>query len=113
MLITRRDQIAPEFKRRYKEMCEELGVDILPKEESWALSEWYRQEHIRFVENERKIEAKERAKEYQQKRDIEAWKVGEKKIIAPQDRICPCGNPLVKKPGPGRWPTKCATCKGK
>lgn len=35
-------------------------------------------------------------------------------IADPSGRVtreCACGAPLVKKPGPGRWPTRCADCR--
>lgn len=108
MEITERSQIDPEYKRRYRERCGELGVRQLPDDEYWKLSEWYKQQHMRFVNEYKKEEEKEKQAEQRVNRAIREGK----KIIADADRVCrDCGDPLTKKPGRGRWPVRCEECK--
>lgn len=108
--ITRRDQIGPEYKRRYLARATELGVHMLPWDEFWTISEWAKNEHRKFVEMNKKEEEKEKQQEQRVNRAIKEGK----RIIADVDRLCrDCGKQLSKKPGRGRWPVKCPPCKEK
>lgn len=108
--ITSRNQIGPEYKRRYLKRAEELGVFSLPWDEFWTISEWAKNEHRKFIEEDKKVEAVEKQQEQRINRAIKEGKP----VIADADRTCrDCGKQLTKKPGRGRWPVKCPECKEK
>lgn len=85
--------IGKEYKRRYKEKAEELGVEMLPWDEFWKISEWAKNEYRKHID----ARGKGKSEEPVQTGDIKCEK---------------CGDIFPKIKQRGRPPKKCPACRG-
>lgn len=122
------EEIATEYRRRYVELAGGPGRSVgVSNPKYWELEAWYSAQH---AANAIPLEPPVKTAKVLAPRPPEATVVQQVDKVrdalnlpAPSrkaspaapalsgPRLCSCGNEIVKKPGRGRYPLKCLSCK--
>lgn len=110
-------EISAEYVSRYHVLTEQVGRRLgVNDPQFWELENWYMREHQTLISarpvirEERPVKAVKPATPAVQRMPPPPASVKAPTSSAP--RLCACGNEITKKPGRGRYPSRCATCRG-
>lgn len=108
------EEISAEYSRRYVELAGGAGRSCSVNTSGyWELENWYMREHQTLISSRVPVRAEPPVKAVNS--TVQRMPAPPAPVKAPTSsgpRLCACGREIIKKPGRGRPPVRCATCRG-